>query len=462
MSSRSITGRYNRLQLRIRASAHAGVLNAALIIASVSIFVKIVAILREMYVARVFGLADGIDAYVVALLPVTIAASLLASFNAALVPVYIRVLRVGGEKSANELVRGVSWPMLKLLVGISALLALAASPLLRLFAPGFLPWKHDLALRLYYEMLPSVALSGISAAWAAVLNARDRFALAAATPVMVPACVLGAVAFGSSSWGVDAIALGTTAGYLSQTVLLGVEMRRQGAAITPSRVITSAECNEVMGQYGPLVASALILQGSPIVDQVMASLLAPGSVAALGYGNRIAGQITSLITLAAGTAVLPAFSRLVAVGKWGAMRRHLKMYGVGILALTVPATIAFAVFSHPIVAVLYQRGAFTAADTDVVAFIQAMYVLQVPLYALGILFVKVIAAAGRTRIFVWGNLISVSLNAALDYLLMKRWGAGGIALSTSIVYSVSCTVLGVYVWYRLPRADVQDALVGSV
>jgi putative peptidoglycan lipid II flippase len=123
---------------------------------------------------------------------------------------------------------------------------------------------------------------------------------------------------------------------------------------------------------------------------------------------------------------------------------------------TVPATIAFVVFSHPIVAVLYQRGAFTAADTDVVAFVQAMYVLQVPLYTLGILFVKVISAMGRNRIFVWGNLLSVSLNALLDYTLMKRWGAGGIALSTSIVYSVSCVVLGVFAWRQMPRQDTQE------
>lgn len=455
MSNPSIGERLSSLHTRIQASSHARIANSALIVLGVGVGAKVVAVAREMYVARVFGAGDQIDAFAVAFLPLAVAANLISSFNGALIPVYVRVLQRDGERDAGELVRAVSWPMLQLLAAVSVVFWLVSSPLLRVFAPGFAPWKHALALRLYYEMLPIVVLSGVAAAWSAVLNARDRYALPAGVPVAIPIGVLTGVAFAGSTLGIDAVALGTTAGYLVQAALLASGMRRQGLPILPSRGSRRPEVSEIMAQYAPLAAGTLLLNGSPIVDQMMASLLPAGSIAALNYGNRIASQVTTLVTLAVGTAVLPAFSRLVADAKWGTLRRHLKLYGTGILAVTVPATIAFALLSHVIVAALYQRGAFTAADTDRVAFVQAMYVLQVPLYTLGILFVKVISASGRNRVFIWANLFSVSLNAILDYALMKRWGAGGIALSTSIVYSTACVVLGLFIWFRLPSADPQ-------
>jgi putative peptidoglycan lipid II flippase len=144
---------------------------------------------------------------------------------------------------------------------------------------------------------------------------------------------------------------------------------------------------------------------------------------------------------------------MVSSKDWAGIRTMLKSYGALLLAVTVPFSAALALLSTPLVRVLYERGAFTAQDTKTVAAIQAMYVLQVPFVTLGILFVRLISALSRNQIFVWGNLISVIVNAALDYILMKRMGVAGIALSTSIVYLISCTFLGLVVFHYLPKTS---------
>jgi putative peptidoglycan lipid II flippase len=451
LATEGLKGQVERLRSRLRGSAHGRVAVSVVTIAVVAVLVKLVAMLREVLVARAFGVSDEVDAFVTAFVPIALAVNLVGSFTAALIPTYVRVLARDGETEANALIRGVTAPIAAILLATTAVLAFIGPTVLTFIAPGFPAWKHVLALRLYYEMLPVIALSALCALWGAVLNARHRFVLAAAAPVLVTVAVVIAIVATEAHANVEAIAIGTTLGTVLQAGLLAMAVARQGVPVLPSRWRLTPNVREVLGQWGPLVAAALLLSSNAIVDQVMASMLPAGSVSALSYGNRIASQLTSLVALAVGTAVLPAFAALVAAERWDEIRRALRLYGAAILAVTVPLTIVLAWRSHDLVSLLYRRGAFSAEDTVLVARVQAMFVIQVPFYTTGILFVKLISALGKNRIFFWANILNVSLNATLDYVLMRRMGVAGIALSSSVVYVVSCLVLGLVSLRLIPR-----------
>src|SRR5262249_19740756 len=120
------------------------------------------------------------------------------------------------------------------------------------------------------------------------------------------------------------------------------------------------------------------------------------------------------------------------------------------------------IYSRPLVALLYQHGAFTAGDTALVSSVQIMCVLQVPFYALSMLFVRLISALRLNRIFIWGNILSVVLNAGLDIVLMRTMGVAGIALATTLWYVVSCAFLGTVVWFVLPKTSPGPATTASV
>ncbi len=100
-------------------------------------------------------------------------------------------------------------------------------------------------------------------------------------------------------------------------------------------------------------------------------------------------------------------------------------------------------------ALLFERGNFTPKDTDVVASIQSMFLLQIPFYTLTILFVRMISSLQANQVLLWGTAISFLVNVTLNYVLMQPMGVAGIALSTSIVYVILSIFLGVVLWRKL-------------
>ena len=105
-----------------------------------------------------------------------------------------------------------------------------------------------------------------------------------------------------------------------------------------------------------------------------------------------------------------------------------------------------------------ERGAFSRHDTQIIALVQAMYVIQIPFYTAGILFVRMLTSMQRNRTLFWGTGISLPLNVALNYVFMQRMGVAGIALSTSVMYAVSCAYLGFMLHRALTAVEDQPTL----
>jgi putative peptidoglycan lipid II flippase len=137
------------------------------------------------------------------------------------------------------------------------------------------------------------------------------------------------------------------------------------------------------------------------------------------------------------TAALPYLSRMVAQNDWNACRHTLKRYLVGVAATTVPFALLLAAFSKPLVKLLFQRGAFTGADTAVVSWVQVCYSIQIPFYVGSVLFVRFLSSIRRNDVLMYISGINLVLDVVLNLVLMRRWGVAGLALSTSLVYVIS-------------------------
>jgi putative peptidoglycan lipid II flippase len=202
-----------------------------------------------------------------------------------------------------------------------------------------------------------------------------------------------------------------------------------------------------MGQYGPMLTGAFLMGGTSVVSQSMAAMLDPGSVSALSYGSKLTTLLLSVGAVAVSTAVLPPFSERAAAGDWAALRHALRRSSQWLLALVVPGTALLIAFSQPIVALLFERGSFTAADTRIVAATQAMFLLQVPVFVVSLLLVRLISALRANRILMWGAALNLIVNIALTYGLMHQLGVAGIALATSLMYGGSLA----YLWFSADR-----------
>lgn len=440
--TRAFRAGLDRWQAWHRQSVNRGLFAVMATVGSLTIAVKLVTLVKEAVVARQFGTGDALDVFLIAMLLPQFAISLVGgSLNVALIPTFIRVRAHSGEAAARRLFASVSALSLTALLATAAMMAIAGPIVLPFIASGFPAWKLAMAESAFRWLLPTLVITGVTTTWGAILNAEDRFALAAAAPAATSLAMIVLVVVYGDRLGVTALIAGTVGGAMAEAVLLGWGLARRRMPLLPRWHGVSSDVRHVVGQYAPAVAGAFLMGGTAVVSQSMASMLDPGSVAALIYGGKLPGLMLNVIALAVSTAALPSFSRLVATGDLASLHHSLRTYARLLLYATVPLTLVLIVLSYPLVVLFLQRGAFTADDSRLVAWTQAMYLLQVPFVVVGTLFVRVISAFRANRILMWGSLLNLIVSLVLTRVLMQVAGVIGIALANSLMLMASVAFL---------------------
>ena len=397
---------------------------------------------RELITAKYFGRSNALDAYLIAyLLPSFVVNVVGYSFNLALIPAFVEVRQREGRAAAQRLFSGAMLWSLGMLTAVVLLLAAGAPWYLRLLGSGFSAPKLLLTRHLLYVLLPLIALTGLTSNATAVLNAGERFALPGALAVLPPLAALGFVITLGRWWSVYSLAAGTVAGTALQLAALARVARSHGIDLTPRWYGFDPILRRVIRQYVPMMAGALLLGSTDIVDQSMAAMLPGGSVAALSYARKIISVVVVAGAIPLGAASLPYFSEMTARGAWDACRRTLRTVGGVILLVTVPLALGLAFFAHPIVRILFQRGEFGPHDTDVVSHVESWLAFQIPFYLLCVLGMRMMSALKHNALILGIATITTTLNVVLNLVLMRTYGVAGIALSTSIVFFTSATLI---------------------
>ena len=434
-SLKNLTGHWNRM---VNQSTNRKIFGAALIVALCSVAVKVVGMLKELVVAYSYGTSDAMDAYLIAyILPSFTVTIVTSSFDASVIPAYIQERDQKSPEAAQELAGSILTLCIGFLLTMMVLLALCSPFILPFFGSGFDAEKMALTQKLFFLLLPVVILNGMAIIFSSILNAGENFALVAFSPLVISIATISAMIAFEPNLGIHALVLGTLAGFACQGLLLAWGLKRKNIKLRPRWAGMTPPIRGVISQYVPILGGAMIMAGTYIVDQSMAAMLESGSVAALGYGNRIPAAILSIGAMGLGTAVLPFFSKMAANQDWEGIADTTKKYSLLILQISVPLTALIYFFSEPLVRLFFERGAFTGQDTVLVGEIQAFYALQIPFYVLSIMKVRLISSLKYNQLLFYGTLISFPLNIVLNYTFMQFMGVAGIALSTACVYFVS-------------------------
>lgn len=423
-------------------SVHRSILRALLAVGTATVVVRVLALGRELLVSRQYGVGPDVDAFVVAFLVPTFAVAVLAeSLNGAMLPTYARI-READPDAAGRLLGGAIALAGVALTGCCLLLALAAPLLVRGVAPGFDEQTSRLAVHLLWIMLPLVALSGVATVWTAALTSGGRFLLPSLAPACMPVAAAVAVLLAGDDYGVYALATGTLVGFGLQLVPLAVAVRRARLHVRPSWAGVGPDLRVVWAQYLPLAAGTFLNSGGLLVDQAVASGLGSGRVSALYYGNRLVALATGVLGVALGTAVLPYFARQAARQDWDGLARTIRTWSLGVGAGLLVVTLVLLPLSDELIRVMFQGGEFDEAAARDVAAVQRAYLLQLPMFAVGIVAARALSALHHNRILLWGAALNLLVNIVLDVVLARLFGVVGIALATSGVYLVSvCFVM---------------------
>jgi putative peptidoglycan lipid II flippase len=424
-------------------STNRKIFRAALTIAVVSTLARGGAVFKDLVIAHIFGRSDALDAFLIAfLLPAFVLNLVMGSLGSALIPVLIETRQKSGAEAEQKLLSSM------MLLSMSFLILIAA--LLGLFAPFYLPFlgsnfsrdKLLLTREILYCILPFVVFSGLATFVSGVLSAYKKFALPALVPIATPLITIAAILCAPKSWSVFTLAIGVVAGGFLEAAILLRLLKTCGMHFRLRWYGLDADVRSVLRQYAPVLAGSVLMCSTTVVDQAMAAMLPSGSVAALSYANKIVALLVAIGATALSTAALPYFSHMVAEQDWAGCRHTLKRYTALTLATTVPLTLALIALSHPLIRLVFQRGAFTAVDTDLVSHVQVFYFIQIPFYMCGMLFVRFLSSIRRNDVLMYGSAISLALDISLNLVLMRRMGIAGIALSTSLVYVVAFVILG--------------------
>ena len=423
---------------------------AALAVGGFTVGVKVVALGSTLLLASLFGTGDDLEAFLIAFLLPSMGMSVICgAFRSALIPTYVQVREQSGSVCAQSLFSRIMFVASGLLLLSVMLFSILVPHLLPLLASGFSQTKLALAVQLSYLLLPVIVVKGITTIYGAVLNAEERFSLVAAAPALVPAStILFMLLWPVPATRIYGLAVATIVGMVGELVAVSWALKSRGIALLPRRTASSAASRQVIAQYFPFLAGALLMSGTAFVDEAMAASLSTGSLASLSYGGRFVNVILQVVSGAIATAVLPFFSRLVDEHNWIALRLLLRVYIARILIATAGITLLLVVFSETLIGIVLQRGVFGHGDTVLVGRIQAVYALQIPFYVCGIMFVRVISALKANHVLVIGSFANLVINVCLNYIFMQIWGVTGVALSTVCVYLFSFAYIMIMV-YRI-------------
>lgn len=354
---------------------------AAGIVSAAFVASRLLGLVRDVVIGYYFGATSlEVNAYRIATrIPETIffiiaGGALGSAFIPTFAAYFARDDAAGGWRLFSAIVNLV----LLTLTILSALMAIFAAPFLTLYLPEIAEQPQLLALTtdLLRILLISTVIFGASGVFMGALNARQHFLLPALAPIVynlgiIAGAVLGAETELFSANAVMGLAWGTVAGAAGHLLVQLPGLRRKGAEYTPLVTLRHPGVQQVFRLMAPRVLGLSFSQINNLIIPVLArSLLV---IAPLDFAWKIVLMPQSILGQALGIAAFPTFATLAAEMKLPRMRRILADTLRLILFLSLPATILLMLLSRPIVSLAFERGAFSAADTDLTAWALLFY-----------------------------------------------------------------------------------------
>jgi putative peptidoglycan lipid II flippase len=447
---------------------------------------RVTGLLRESFMARMFGAGLANDAFAIGFRIPNLTRDLFAegALSSAFVPIFTEYLNKKSKEEAVLLANLVTTALVMIVGSICALGVVFAPQLVGLFAPGFhdTPGKFELAVTMTRIMFPFLLLVALAAQAMGVLNACNRFGVPALASTFFN---IGSITFGAFfGWVVGpmlgfapivGIAWGVVCGGALQLVWQLPELVKLGFSFRFSIDWSHPGLRRILTLMVPAIIGSAATQINVTVNSNFASHM-PGAVSWLGYAFRFMQLPIGIFGVTIASATLPSISRSATLGNFDEFRKTLSQSMGMVFLLTIPSSVGLAVLGRSVIGSIYQWGNFKVADTDKVALALSCYAIGLAGYAA----LKVITPAyyalndSRTPMVV--SFLSIAINYTMANSMTHLAGLGhaGLALSTSTVAIAGFIILftllrkrinGIYGWALIRtvwQVSLASAAMGAV
>lgn len=435
-----------------------GVAKAAGVIGSATLLSRLLGAVRDIAIASFFGTGMVSDAFIVAFRIPNLLRRMFGegSLSIVFVPTYTEVLYQQGRAEADRLAASTARVLVLCLV-TAAVAAIAMAPLLvHALAPGFAASaeKFALTVSLTRIMSPYVVFIGLVALCMALLNVLGHFAAPALAPICLNVAMITAIVFGSL-WVSSSEAL---VRWLAVGVVVGggLQLGLQIPFLVKNRVflwrpapLRHPAFKQIALMLGPVLVGAAVYQINNLVITILASMLLQGSVSYLYYADRLLQFPLGIFGIATATAVFPTLARQSVMQEYDAMRRTFGHAMRLVLFITIPAMVGLIVLREPIIALLFQRGAFDQHSMRLTASALLYYGMGLWAFSAVRVVLNLFYAMKDTRTPVKVAMVTITANLVLGIALMGPMKHNGLALALTLASILNLALLSLALRKRL-------------
>ena len=437
----------------------------ALIVAVATALSKVAGLVRQQVIAAAFGVGAAYDAYNYAYVLPGFLLILLGGINGPFHSAMVSVLARRPREDGAHVLAAINTIVGAGLIGVTLVLLVAADPLITLVGPGLDAERHAIAVLELRWMAPMALFAGLIGLGFGALNAADVFWLPSVSPLLSSVAVIGGL--GLLWWQVGpalalpqqavlggiVLAASTTLGALLQWLIQLPALAKQG--LNKFQLVWDwkhSGVQEVLQVMGPATLSSGMLQINVFTDLFFASGIL-GAAAGLGYANLLVQTPLGLLSNALLVPLLPVFARLTAPADRPALIDRIRQGLMLSSASMLPLGALFVALAGPIVALVYERGAFDHQAAVIVTSLLMAYGFGMPVYLGRDVLVRVFYALGDGTTPFRLSVAGIGLNVIFDWTLVGgptpwgqqlpafNFGAPGLVLATVGVNAITCLAL---------------------
>lgn len=440
-------------------------LKALFTISGLTLLSRVLAFVRDILIARIFGAGMATDAFFVAFKLPNMLRRLFAegAFSQAFVPIFSEYKNRRGNDETKLMLDHVT-TLLALILFVVTLIGIIAAPILvYISAPGFVstPDKFKLTVQLLQISFPYIFFISLVSVAAGILNTYNKFWVPAFTPVLMNICFIAAALWLAPYCNPPILAL-AIAVFVAGVVQLLFQipfLKKIGMMPRFSINFKDEGVRRILKQMGPAIFGVSVSQISLLINTIFASFMIAGSVSWLYYADRLMEFPSGLLGVALGTILLPSLSKLHSNGDTAEYSKILDWGLRLIFMLALPAAVALGLIAVPLLATFFQYGAFGVNDVQMTR--NALVGYSVGL--IGILSVKVLAPAFYARqnirtpvkVAIVTLLVTQALNLFF-FLFVESLQHAGLALSISLGACLNSGIL----YYLLRKYQIYQPQPG--
>lgn len=410
---------------------------------------KIFGFVRESVMASVIGAGDLKSIYVTATtIPDLMTYTVIVGIVSAYIPLYTRISSEKGESEVENFTSNLINTLMVYGAIAFLIVIIFAGPISKLFSPKLTGDTLKLAKDFTRIMAISIFTFLYSSVIRGYLNAKGNFIDPAIPGIIINVFVIVSTILTGIFNNSYILIIGTLIGYIIQFVRFPFVSHNLGYKYKKIIDFNDPYIKYMFAIMIPIIISSAANKIAILIDKSMASAyLGIDSVAKIFYTENMLDFIVEVFAINIATITLPQIAKLANAGKFDQMKEKVSSSLVLTMLVIIPATLGMMVLSTPIIRLIYERNAFSPADTSVVASLLVSY----GPYIIFISILKIISnafyAIGDSKSPLLIILFQQAINVVLNILLVKKYSIEGIALATSISTTVAATAI-VFVYYK--------------